>query len=259
MARVTLLGSAATLANRQHDTIYLLVEHAGGALLIDCGGSPIHKLERAGVGLRQVTDILLTHDHTDHLYGLPLLVQGLMLYQWSGQWSGELRVWGLWETLATARALLKTLGLWERIEIDWRPIPAEAGQIVIESADLRVLTAPVEHMRPTLGVRLEGRESGRVVAYSSDSEPCAAVVALARGADVLLHEATNQRAAPGHSTPAEAGQVAARAGAGRLVLVHFDPHLDPALLCAQAAQEFGGPVEVGQDWMVFDLQAKPQP
>ena len=253
MARVTLLGSAATLANDRHDSVYLLVEHAGGVLLIDCGGSPPHKLGRAGIDLRQVTDILLTHDHTDHLYGLPLLVQGLMLCHWSGEWSGVLRVWGLWETLATARSLLKTLGLWDRIEVDWRVIPAEEGQTVIESADLRVLTAPVEHMRPTLGVRLEGRESGRVIAYSGDSEPCAAVVGLARGADILLHEATNQRVAPGHSTPAEAGQVAAKADVTRLVLVHFDARLDPALLCAQAAKAFGGPVEVGQDWTVFDL------
>jgi ribonuclease Z len=253
MPRVTLLGSAATLANRQHDSVYLLVEHAGGALLIDCAGSPPHKLDRAGVNLHQISDVLLTHDHADHLYGFPLLVQGLMLYQWAEQWSGQLRVWGLWETLATAQALLKTLGLWERIEIDWRPIPPASNHLVFESADLRVLTAPVQHLRPTLGVRLEGRQTGRVLAYSSDTEPCPAVVTLARGANVLLHEATNQKAGSGHSTPAGAGEMAARAGAGRLVLVHFDPSLDPNVLQAQAAKAFGGPVEVGQDWMTFDL------
>lgn len=253
MPRVTLLGSAATLANRRHDSIYLVAQHAGGALLIDCAGSPPHKLDQASIGLRQVTDVLLTHDHADHLYGFPLLVQGLMLYEWVGQWSGQLRVWGLWETLATARALLKTLELWERIEIDWRPIPPTEGHLAFESADLRVLTTPVRHLRPTLGVRLEGRPSGRVLAYSSDTERCPAVVALARDADVLLHEATNQKEAPGHSTPSGAGEMAARAGAGRLVLVHFDPSLDPELLSAQAAKEFGGPVEVGQDLMAFDL------
>lgn len=253
MPRVTLLGSAATLANRHHDSIYLLVEHAGGVLLIDCAGSPPHKLDRVGVDLRQVTDLLLTHDHTDHLYGFPLLVQGLMLYEWTGQWSGKLRVWGLGETLATAQALLKTLGLWERIEIDWRLIPADPNHVVFESADLRILTTPVVHLRPTLGVRLEGRETRRVVTYSSDTEPCAAVVTLARGADVLLHEATNQKSAPGHSTPVEAGETAARAGAGQLVLVHFDPRLDAERLCTQAATKFSGPVAVGQDWMEFDL------
>jgi ribonuclease BN (tRNA processing enzyme) len=47
--------------------------------------------------------------------------------------------------------------------------------------------------------------------------------------------------------------MAAQADVGRLVLVHFDPSLDPDLLCAQAAKEFGGPVEVGQDFMTFDL------
>jgi ribonuclease Z len=57
---------------------------------------------------------------------------------------------------------------------------------------------------------------------------------------------------PGHSTPEQAGQVAAAAGAKRLVLVHFDPttkHLMPAA----AAKSFGGPVELGQDFMEFEL------
>ena len=100
MVKVILLGSAATLADRDHDSIYLLVQSAAGDYLIDCGGSPPHKLAVSGAKLEQLRGVLFTHDHADHMYGFPLLVQALMLSNWDGGWEGTLNVWGLRETLA---------------------------------------------------------------------------------------------------------------------------------------------------------------
>jgi ribonuclease Z len=68
---------------------------------------------------------------------------------------------------------------------------------------------------------------GRVLTLCGDSAPCEAAVELARGADLLVHEATfgearrEMAAARGHSTAAQAAEVARRAGARRLVLTHF--------------------------------------
>ena len=68
---------------------------------------------------------------------------------------------------------------------------------------------------------------GRVVAVCGDTAPCEAAVELARGADLLVHEATfghsrrEMAAERGHSTAAQAAEIARRAGARRLVLTHF--------------------------------------
>jgi ribonuclease Z len=253
MPLVTLLGSAATLAGRENDSIYLLIQSAGGHYLVDCGASPPYKLAQAGADLGAVRGVLLTHDHADHIYGFPLLVQALMLLTWERAWSGELAVWGLPETLATAEALLGVFDLVDRIPLGFRPISARPNTLVLETADLTVHTTPVEHTRPTVAVRIEGKARGRVLVYSSDTRPCPGLCQLAAGADLLLHEATVIEPAIGHSTAAQAGETAAVAGVRQLVLVHFDPAGDRGLMVAEAAKSFGGPVEVGRDWMTFEL------
>lgn len=98
-------------------------------------------------------------------------------------------------------------------------------------------------------VRSEGlvgpERPGAVFAYVLDTRPCAAGVELARGADLLVHEATftdahAERAAEvGHSTAREAAEVAREAGAERLLLTHFSArYTDPAALVAEAREVF---------------------
>jgi ribonuclease Z len=70
---------------------------------------------------------------------------------------------------------------------------------------------------------------GRSLAYVTDTRPCAAAVELARGVDVLIHEATylhglrEQAVDRAHSTTVEAARIAEQAGAKKLVLTHISP------------------------------------
>jgi ribonuclease Z len=86
-------------------------------------------------------------------------------------------------------------------------------------------------------------------------------VDLARGADLLVHEATFLQTDPdgpaaGHSTAAEAGRIARTAGARRLLLVHLLPATvrDPAALQAEAEGTFGGGVVmIGEDLARYEV------
>jgi ribonuclease BN (tRNA processing enzyme) len=98
---------------------------------------------------------------------------------------------------------------------------------------------------------------GRVFVYTADTGPSDDVAALARGADLLMAEATFQEAvnpAPDvHMTAADAGALAAAAGAGRLVLTHIPPGLDKDVSARQAAGAYAGGVFVAADLMALTV------
>jgi ribonuclease Z len=87
---------------------------------------------------------------------------------------------------------------------------------------------------------------GRAVVYTGDTRPSLSVVEAARGADLLIHDSTfgeEERARAeetGHSTAAQAAEVAREAGARRLVLTHISPRYtrDAPELLAEAKAVF---------------------
>lgn len=103
---------------------------------------------------------------------------------------------------------------------------------------------------------------GRKVVYAGDTRPCERLIELARDADVLIHDCTltgeliDKAVESGHSTPAEAAEVARRAGVKQLVLVHISPrYTDDAELLEEARQVFPN-VIVARDLMELDVQLR---
>jgi ribonuclease Z len=107
-------------------------------------------------------------------------------------------------------------------------------------------------MVPAIGLRVEFTPSGRALAYSCDTEPCDEVVRLAKDVEVLIHEATGESV--GHTSAAQAGEIATRAGAGSLYLIHYRTgDYDPSPLVDEAKGTFQGPVTLAQDFMELDF------
>lgn len=250
MSRLVLLGTAAAVPNASHENTYMVLEGQTGAVLIDCAGSPIGRLEQAGVAHARLTAVIVTHIHPDHAYGLPLLLMGLWLL---GR-SDALSVHALDTVAARLRAVMDAYEWheWPRFyPVTFEPIDERAGALVLDNDDFHITAARNRHMVPTVALRIENKRNGRVTAYSSDTAPSQEVVALARNADLLLHEAAG--ATPGHSSAAMAGQVAGQAGAKKLVLVHYQVQADPAALAAEAHTTFDGPIEVAQDMAEYPI------
>ncbi|MEM1128369.1 MAG: MBL fold metallo-hydrolase [Bacteroidota bacterium] len=219
MPTLYLLGTGAAVSDPHRTTTMLALATEQTLLAIDCGGDLVQRLMATGLDPRALDGLIVTHEHPDHVAGFPLFMEKIWLL---GR-TAPLPVYGIAPALAQAQRCLDAfdIGHWGLPDIHWIETPFEPGACLLEQETWRITAAPVQHSVPTVGLRAEHRATGRVLAYSCDTEPCDAVVTLAAGADLLVHEATGE--GPGHSSIAQAAEIARRAQAKRAVLVHLPP------------------------------------
>ena len=99
--RLIVLGAGTALPDRERDNTFLVWESPAGSMLIDCGGRAYGQLLRAHVDPQGVRGVILTHNHADHIYGLPAFV----FHLWLAKYTGTLDVYANPSTLAMARRL----------------------------------------------------------------------------------------------------------------------------------------------------------
>ena len=246
MSKITFLGTASAVPARNQQNSHFILQAGERHFLVDCVGNPVVRLAEAGIDPLVVTDLVLTHFHPDHVSAVPLFLMDL----WLMGRTAPLEVYGLQDNIDRFEKLM-ALFEWERwsdfYPVHVHPLGSEERMPFYTGEEVQGWASPVCHMIPAIGLRFALPEG--VLAYSTDTSPCEAVVRLAGGADILVHEATGF--SNGHSSAAEAGQVAAQAGAKTLVLTHYNPGSDMEALKRQAQSTFSGEVIVAKDLMTL--------
>lgn len=239
-----LLGTGAALSHSDRTTTMLAVTSESSVLVIDCGGDVVRWLLHHEIELDRIDALIVTHEHADHVSGFPLMMERL----WLAGRSRPLDVYGIGPAIDQVRRLHDTFDTsgWPGYPgIRYHVVGAEEGARVLDSEAWEVTAAPGRHVVPVAGLRIRDRRTGGVMAYSADTEPCEAIERLAAGVDLLVHEATGE--APGHSNATGAAQLAARAGARRLHLVHVAPSRAEAAGFLNGARAYFPGVQVGAD------------
>jgi ribonuclease BN (tRNA processing enzyme) len=233
------------------------VEQGNSKILLDCGTGVFANLMKR-VALHELSAVFLTHMHPDHF--LDLVPLSYALTYGKHQRSDALPVYvppggkKVWGDVVTAfagpvGALLQSLALSE--------YPVGGCRL----GTLEVQVVPVQHFDlPSYGIQVSGRGK---LAYSGDTGPCPALPMLAHEADLLLCEATllHGDALPqerGHLTAREAGELAQKAGARRLLLTHIAPHVDARKSLAEAKAAFLGEVLLAEEGHTYDVSAEHQ-
>jgi ribonuclease Z len=251
MSEFIILGTAAAIPSVKHHNTHLALIDPPDVILVDCGDIPAVRLGQAGIELDQISDIILTHFHPDHVGGLPLLLMNM----WLVGRKDALRIYGLHHTLKRVEDLMGFYHWedWPRFfPVAFHRLPEQEGVMVLERGNLVISSAPVCHIVPTIGLRFDFSGSRFSLAYSSDTEPCQAARNLAQGVDILIHEATGPSV--GHSTARQAAELASQAGVKKLYLIHYPAGDDEdAELLAEAQKRFSGGIEYAQDLMRLSI------
>jgi ribonuclease BN (tRNA processing enzyme) len=279
-ARLVLLGTGGGPSpKRLRSAPAQLILLGDDAYVVDCGNGVARQMAIAGVALSRIRAVFITHHHSDHDadYG------NLLLMGWIDGLKPTVEAYGP-PPLARLTALIEEVNkvdIETRIADEGRPpfaglvMPHEitTGGVVMEKAGLKVTAALVDHppIRPAFAYRFD--TPGRSIVISGDTAPSPSLVALARDADVLVHEVLyvpaleqvvgNERQAArlrehllaSHTPSTEVGRIAAAAGVQTLVLSHFVPGDDPTITdemwAAGARAHFKGRIVVGRDLMVL--------
>lgn len=255
MPKLIFLGTASAVSEEGHENSFLAIQGELSSILVDCSIKPVRRLREAGIDFRDLSALIITHFHPDHVGGLG----NLLMDMWILGRKSPFTIYGSEHSLSRAKTMMELFD-WETwagmYPVSFQELPMEELAEVLETEEFRILSSPVKHMIPTLGIRVEYREGDFILAYSSDTAPIEGTVRLAEGADVLIHEAAGE--GEFHSSAAEAGEIAARAGVTTLYLTHYSLKGEARAekLVAEAKKTFPGNVILAEDLMEipFDLK-----
>jgi ribonuclease BN (tRNA processing enzyme) len=252
--RLTVVGCSGSFPGPESAASCYLVEapDAGRTfrLVLDLGNGAFGALQRH-VDPYSVDVVGLSHLHADHCLDLCSYFVARKYHP-----DGERPAIPVYGPFGTADRLAVAYGL--PLEPGMRDMFEFRAWLAGESrtlGPLAVTVAPACH--PVEAYLLRFDHDGRSLVYTGDTGPTEALVDIARGADVLLSEATFRDGESNppdvHLTGRQAGEYAARAGVGRLVITHVPPWYDREDLAAEARAVFDGPVEVARPGAAYDI------
>jgi ribonuclease BN (tRNA processing enzyme) len=246
---LTVLGKSPAMPDADGAQSGYLITHAGFSLLLDCGSGVFAKL-RAYADPAAVDAVLLSHLHADHM--LDLLPFSFALA--SGLIAEPARQPALWAPPGARAAFAgyaEAVGMEDQIN-DGFSVHEYDSDRQLEIGPFAVSCRAVPHYIPSWGCDLRSAD-GRRLTFGGDCGPNDAIVELARDTDLLMLEATEGPGPHvgdgprGHLTAGEAGELARRAGARRLLLTHYSDTWDAEQLRSAAERAFGGAVEMASE------------
>jgi ribonuclease BN (tRNA processing enzyme) len=277
-SRLILLGTAGgptPKPNRAASTNAIVV--GDRVYLIDAGNGAARQMVLAGLKLDQLAGVFITHHHSDHNIDLG----AVLVLAWSNNLAHPVEFRGppplkqiLRDSLAANRTDIR-IRMADEGRVDpqklVRAFEHSKRGLVFADDRVRVTAAQVVHppFRHAFAYRFDCPD--RSIVFSGDTAPTQALVELAKGADILVHEAmflpamekliASEPNAPrlrehllaSHTTCEQAGQIASAAGVKKLVLSHFVPGGYPfvpdAEWLAAVRPHFSGEIVIGRDLM----------
>ncbi|MDG6907480.1 MAG: ribonuclease Z [Nitrososphaerota archaeon] len=252
MISLTFFGTSAAAVSVARGFTCIGIRDESDLLVLDCGDGSIKNLMRYGADVREISNILVTHCHSDHISGLTQIVETMSM----SKKQTELNVFGpagLVEYFSTVQRITN-VAFHRQFQINLKELTPNQH---IKAGRKNILTFEMDHTLPCLGYRVE--LEGRVVSFTGDTQPCASLNDLGKDSNVFIHEATflqkdlDKARQSRHSTPLNAAIAALSAKTSKLILTHVNDESEkPEEMIAEAGEKFDK-VTVAYDGLTIDL------
>ncbi len=252
---VTILGSGTCVPSLKRSSCSVFLQIDSTKLLFDSGPGTMRRLLEINTTIFDLNYIFYSHFHPDHTAELVPLIfatkypdvnrRKIPLTIIAGRgfenfFSGLKSVYGQWIELAPG--MLVTMELANNLRDSHK------------FKDFIVESAPVEHNEESIAYRITSA-GGYSVVYSGDTDYSENLITLAKNADLLICESAlpDDTAVKGHLTPSLAGEIATRAGVGKLVLTHFYPECDRVDIEQECRKSYSGSLVLAKDLMRLEI------
>ncbi len=276
MSRVVLLGTKGGPAIRAGGAMPTssLLEMDGRRVVVDCGLGVTKGLVQAGMDLKSLDLIFITHLHSDHILELGPLIHTA----WTTGLNSPVTVYGpagiqeYWAGFMASVAYDNSIRVYDEGRTPLEDLVTvhtyDAGEVMPAPLQVQALRVPHPPIKDAFALRFDGTKS---VTFSGDTTYFPPLADFAAGSDLLVHEALlpagvetiiartglgdklRNHLYASHTKAADVGRIAAAAGVGKLVLNHLvpadDPTIGPQDWLSQVAQIWDGKAIVGHDGM----------
>lgn len=281
MIKIIFLGTSGAIPSRERNLPSIAI-HAKEWMLFDCGEGTQRQMMKYNVPYGSIKSIFITHAHLDHFLGLFGLLQtfdltlphiklpvflpkGISLNNKNIK-STRIKEGKLYENSDFEVHAFKV----KHIDDSYGFILKEKDRIKFYEKKAHSLGLKGKMFREIQekGFVKIGRKKiklkdvtwvkkGRKIVYTGDTVKCKEVIKAAKGADLLIHEATHlskeESGAEVHSTVKEAATVAKKAKVKKLILTHISPrHHDSKELLKEAKKVFNNSI-ISKDGLVLNL------
>ena len=248
---IKILGSGTCVPSLKRSACSVLVQAGDENFLLDAGPGTMTQLLKAGVEIKDIDAVLLSHFHLDHSSELAAFI-------FASRYGSE-------EPRTRPLHILGGTGLtelYDTLNRAYNNVLSLPGSIIqrhelktpclkpMEFKNVSILHEKMNHNHESLAYRITSKDGFSMV-YSGDTDISDNLIKFAEDADVLICESAfpDDQKVKGHLTPSLAGKIASSAGVRCLVLTHFYPECEKVDITAQCRKTYAGPLMLAEDMM----------
>jgi len=251
--KLTILGTSAAYAGKEQNCPSYLLSAGEQHYIIDTGPGCVSFLQKF-MSFQDITGVLLSHLHADHISDFSTLRYALSIAQDKGLMKREIPLY----LPGKPRDMFKVIRKTAKENFNLMLI---TESLTLSLNGLKVRFKKTAHSIPAYAMRIDdhrGDSGEKSLVYTADTAYFEELVQFSKGADILLAEATFQNSEKefenlGHMTAESAAALAQNAGVHTLILTHIMPYYNPDLSLEEAERGFDGNIIIAQKGQQYTL------